>query len=190
MTTWQIEMSAFDALVRAFSRDGRARLYMASARAVSNLCRGHIRQESRRRHATANRLGATPSNHFEQATLTASASAEEAHVFIALPGISRAFRALSIVPRRARAITLPIAPEAYGKKASELERDGWALFTAKSLRGLLMGKNKATGETKPLYKLLAKVSQPQDRTLLPSDNALAQATVEGLIRRLRAIAKE
>lgn len=190
MTTWQIDTSELEGLIRAFSPEGRGRLHMASARAVAVLIRRHLRQEGQRRHRSANRLGAMPTGHFERATVAATASAEEAHVLIALPGIARAFQAITITPRRAKALTLPVAAEAYGKKASELARDGWALFTAKSLRGLLMGTNKATGETKALYRLVTRARQPQDRTLLPSDNALAQATVNGLIRRLRAFIKE
>lgn len=189
MTTWTIDTSELDALLRAFTPELRGRLHMAGARAVARLCRQHLRQEGQRRHASANRLGAVPSKHFEQATVHAEASADDAHVLIALPGLSRAFGAITVTPKRAKALTLPVAAEAYGKKASEMGRDGWALFTAKSLRGLLLGKRKAIGEVKALYLLRARVRLPQDRTLLPSDAALAAATCDGMITRLRSLVK-
>ena len=185
-TLWTVDTRELDALCRAFGAEARKRLHLASARAVAVLCSRHLRTLSQSRHASANRLGAAPSGHFEQAIVESEASPDEAHVILTLPGLARAFRSLTIVPRRARALTLPLAAESYGKKASELSRDGWGLFATKSV---LMGSRKSTGEVKPLYALKPRVRLRQDRSLLPSDNALSRAAREGFLRRLVAFVK-
>jgi len=185
-TLWTVDTRELDALCRAFSAETRSRLHLAGARSVAVLCRRHLRALGQSRHASANRLGAAPSGHFEQAIVEADASADDAHVRLLLPGLSRAFRSLTLVPRRARALTIPLAAEAYGKKASELSREGWALFATK---GVLMGSRKSTGATKPLYALKSRVRLRQDRSLLPSDNALSRAAREGFMLRLVALIK-
>ena len=119
-TLWTVDTRELDALCRAFSAETRSRLHLAGARSVAVLCRRHLRALGQSRHASANRLGAAPSGHFEQAIVEADASADDAHVRLLLPGLSRAFRSLTLVPRRARRLdgipshlgrlTLPFSP--------------------------------------------------------------------------------
>ena len=182
MIFWTVDTRELDALCRAFSPESRTRLHHAAARSVSVLCRRHLRTIGQSRHATANRLGAAPTGHFEQTGITLTAAPNDAHVRLTLPGLARAFRPLVIRPRRAKALTLPIAAEAYGKKVSELKRSGWALFQAK---GVLMGKSPA-GSLRPLYALKTSVRLRQDRTLLPADERLAETARKGYLRRLAA----
>ena len=95
MTLWTVDTRELDALCRAFSAETRSRLHLAGARSVAVLCRRHLRALGQSRHASANRLGAAPSGHFEQAIVEADASADDAHVRLLLPGLSRAFRSLA-----------------------------------------------------------------------------------------------
>ena len=67
MIFWTVDTRELDALCRAFSPESRTRLHHAAARSVSVLCRRHLHTIGQSRHATANRLGAAPTGHFEQA---------------------------------------------------------------------------------------------------------------------------
>ncbi|MEG1427794.1 MAG: hypothetical protein RSC76_08920 [Oscillospiraceae bacterium] len=107
MTTWKIDTSELDALIRAFSTEQRGQLHLASARAVASLCRRHLRQIAQTRHASANRLGATPTRHFEHANVFAEASADDAHVHIKLPGLARAFVPITITPAPKKSSSTP-----------------------------------------------------------------------------------
>ena len=90
MIFWTVDTRELDALCRAFSPESRTRLHHAAARSVSVLCRRHLRTIGQSRHATANRLGAAPTGHFEQAGITLTAAPDDAHVRLTLPGLARA----------------------------------------------------------------------------------------------------
>ena len=165
----------------------RRRLYAAIADKVENLVRRHILRIAPAHHTSANRLGATPTGHLTKgARLTHSnAGADFAEVIIPIPGISRAFKDLSITPKNAAALTLPIAPQSYGRRVSELRALGWAIFRPKG-KDVLMGAQKDQ-EAVPLYLLKKRVEQKQDRSLLPSDaeiGATAGAAMTAVIDRI------
>jgi hypothetical protein len=92
------------------------------------------------------------------------------------PGISRAFRDVEIRPKTARALAIPIHAAAYGKRAGELW-DRLNLFIPKGKRVICANLN---GELTPLYFLTSKVSQKQDRTMLPSDAEFREAGETGV----------
>lgn len=178
MIRFSIEDDSLRRLVLAMGPKGRTRLNRVAAYGLLALCRGYLRREAQGRHATAHRLGAAPTGHLEKAArdMTATANAVEGAVNVVSPGFGRAFSPITLRPRRARALTIPIAGEAYGKRADDLRRKGWTLFRspAKGVRDLLMGKG-PTGGVKALYALWASVTLPQDRTLLPADQPMADA---------------
>lgn len=172
-----IQDANFKRLLQASGPAGRQRLYDAATLGMLTLLRAHFRREAPRRHATAHRLGASPTNHLERVTLSREATAQAAYVGIASPGIRRALGPLTIRPRNARALTIPIAAEAYGHRAGELSaKYGLSLFAAKSKagRGILFGADH-DGNIKPLYVLRASAHIPQDRSLLPTLSELRNA---------------
>ena len=161
----------------------RHNLFSAAANAVSNLVRKHVARESQMRHSSASRLGAQPTGHLEKGAraVTFAASPERGEVIIPIPGASRAFRDVTITPQGRSALTLPIDHRAYGRRAAEMESLGWKLFMrrGKSARGILFGER--DGETVPLYVLKKRVTQRQDRSLLPSDPEIIRTASKAIL---------
>ena len=98
------------------------------------------------------------------------------------PGIARALRDVIIRPRRAKALTIPLRAEAYGRRPRELERlSGADLFRPKGTRILATEEG---GRLTPMYALCASVTQRRDPTLLPDpkaiDDALARAALNAI----------
>ena len=135
----------------------------------------HIRRESSVRHRTASRLDAPPTGHLEKgaARVTSHATADRATVRVPIAGIARAFRDLEIEPVNAKELTIPVAAAAYGHRVRELARLGWSIFRPKG-HDVLMGSRNGS-EAEPLYALKKRVVVRQDRTLLPSDEAVSAA---------------
>lgn len=166
----------------------RRRVMAAIADKVENLVRRHILRIAPAHHIWANRLGAQPTGHLTKgARLTHStAGADFAEVIIPIPGISRAFKNLSITPKNAAALTIPIASQSYGQRAARMRQLGWVLFRPKG-KDVLIGTPQGGGDAVPLYLLKKRVEQRQDRTLLPSDaeiGATAGTAITAVIDRI------
>lgn len=176
---------------------GRRLLFSAVGNAVSKLINDHLKRIAPTHHKTAERLGATPTGHLEKRTSFAS-DGSSATVTIPIPGINRAFKDLSIVPKDKPYLTLPLSSVAYGHRAATVRGLGYMIFRPaakgahKNAQGgfsvyqdLLMGTK--DGETIPLYLLKKRVKQKQDRSLLPSDaeiGAAATSAITGTIDRI------
>lgn len=166
----------------------RRRLYAAIADKAENLVRRHILRIAPAHHMAANRLGAQPTGHLTKgARLTHSTSgADFAEVIIPIPGISRAFKNLTITPKNAAALTIPIASQSYGQRVSRMRQLGWTIFRPKG-KDVIMGTPPGGDDAVPLYLLKKRVEQRQDRTLLPSDaeiGATAGAAITAVIDRI------
>lgn len=144
------------------------------------------------RHKTADRLGAKPTRYLEyasgrsgtgeQRTGLGEVTPSEINIVIRnTPGLKRAFGPLDITPKRAKALTIPLAAESYGRSVAELQRAGHVLFRPKGMNILAesvgprpTGKRRrkgaatATAELRPMYALVRQVRVPQDRGLLPT----------------------
>lgn len=194
MIRFSIEDANLSRLIAALGDRGRAALNRTAAYGLLTLCRKHLKVEASRRHSSANRLGATPTGHLEEAarTMVSTADATAGEVQIFSPGFRRVFGSLSVKARNARALTLPLDAASYGKRAGELRREGWQLFRspAKGLRAILLGKHPGSGEVKALYLLRASVTLPQDRTLLPSDRSMVDAVRAAVASRLQTIQRK
>ena len=138
----------------------------------------HVRREAGRRHTWADRLGAQPTQHLSKgaARITSHAGSDRATVRVPIAGISRAFHDLVVTPKKANALTIPVAAAAYGHRVRELRRHGWKIFRPKG-HDILMGSRDG-GEAEPLYALRKRVVVRQDRELLPSDDRIAEAVNE------------
>ena len=157
---------------------------------VENLVRRHLLRIVPAHHIWATKLGAQPTGHLEKGAraTTATHGTDFAEVAIPIPGISRAFHNLSIVPKNKAALTIPIAAASYGHRVSELRGIGWAIFRPKG-KDVLMGTPQGGGEAVPLYLLKKRVEQRQDRTLLPSDAEIAAEASRAIMGMLDRIAK-
>lgn len=162
------------------------------------------------RHATADRLGASPSGHLARAaeSVTSEGTDAAALVSVTSPGIRRAFGDVTIKPKSGKYLTIPATAEAYNRRARSFNDLRIAIFGGKlalvqaeqsSLadrsRSGFSYENRApmqsAGRAPIYYWLKDKVTQKQDRSLLPSDAEYSTAAVMGIkayIRLLRAAA--
>jgi len=167
--------------MRAFTGAGLRELHQAAGVEVQHITVAHIAKLAATRHSTAERLGASPTNHFAQAAeKVAAASAltsdpSGATLTINHPGFTRAFGSVKIVPRTAQSLAIPIHALAYGHRAAELW-DRLSLFIPKGKRIIAATIG---GVITPLYILCKSVTQKQDRSLLPSDEQFTAAAVAG-----------
>lgn len=162
--------------------EGRRQLFSVAGNAVRVLVRNHLMRIIPRHHVSAARLGATPTGHMEKGARAThfTATSDRAEVIIPIAGLSRAFKPLTITPRNAAALTLPVSSHSYGKRVGELRANGWNIFRPKG-RDILMG---ALGddEAVPLYVLKKRVQLKQDRSLLPSDAELGRTASTAILR--------
>lgn len=168
---------------------GRRQLYSAAANAVSIIVRHHLRQLGSWRHRSAQELGAQPTGILGKAATrtTWRASTDSGEVLIPTPAVRRAFHDVEIRPRNSKALTIPAAPEAYGKRAAVLAALGWSIFRPRKKR-FLMGARPGD-EPKVLYYLVGRVHQPQDRSLLPSDEEINTTAAAAMMSVIRAAAR-
>ena len=82
-------------------------------------------------------------------------------------GADRAYHDITIVPRRAKALTIPIHAAAYGKRAADID----GLFKPKNMNILAVAMS---GQLVPMFALCKRAFQRQDPTLLPTDGTFAE----------------
>lgn len=169
---------------------GRRNLFSAAANALKIEVQNHLRREATRRHQSAHRLGGTPTQHLVKGAARVTFAADENHgeVVIPIAGMSRAFRDVTILPTRARALTLPVHGEAYGHRVSELRRLGWNIFRPKG-KDVLMGDH-GDGKVVSLYALKKRVQQRQDRSLLPDDHTINTTVARAMMREIQRTARK
>lgn len=166
--------------------EGRRQLFSVAANAVRILVRSHLFRIAPRHHISAHRLGATPTGHIEKGARATqfTASTNGAEVIIPIAGLSRAFRPLTITPRTANALTLPVSSHSYGKRVGDLRTNGWNIFRPKG-KDTLWGKLQDEDDAVPLYVLKKRVQLKQDRSLLPSDAELGGTASKAMLDYIR-----
>jgi len=176
---------------------GKAELCEAGAYSLYVAVVRHVLDYARAHHNTASRLGARPTGHFEEAVDSISYGPDgdgSASVKIPIPGFRRVFEPLTITPKNAKALTIPIAAVAYGRRARELEHMGFNLFKTSKRNGgksgVLYGQREGDDEITPLYALKARVNLPQDRSMLPSDGDMSQAAADGMRQKIQDIRRK
>jgi hypothetical protein len=176
------------------SQEKRREILQTVGADIHDKVQRHIGEMSVLRHKTANRLGAEPSKHFENATgrvVLREVTAERATVVIEnTPGLSRAYQDLHIQPVRARWLTIPIHRDAYNKRVADLRGMGHKIFRPGKARILAetttrtetytdkSGKTRKRKKLRPLYALVKSVRVPRDKGLLPQEKQIRQWAVE------------
>lgn len=183
-----------DRLIRRLSDAGRAELAAAGAAEAARNTQKYLRGLAASRHATAGKLGAAPTQVIGRAA--AGTVAREDCVVVPHPLFKRAFGAVTIAPRTARALAIPMHRDAYGRgprtmsglfvwkrnRKAEGPDDKGAAFLARSV-----GKGK-NARLELMYLLhRGRILQRQDRSLLPSDEETAAAAMKGISTRLNSI---
>lgn len=169
-----------------------SRLTAVATRRWHTLLLRYFRANVATRHATANRLGATPTAHWSNPASYIHLHEEggkQSSISITRPGIERAVRDVTIRPSKARALTIPLKALAYGKRPGELSQtSGQKLFRPKKSR--LLGIKRADGSFEPLYVLAGSVFQKRDPSLLPPQSVVIDAIRDALEIELSALALE
>lgn len=99
-------------------------------------------------------------------------------VGIDVPGVSRAYHDIDILPVAKKHLTIPMHAEAYGKKATDFED----LFVVKKKDGKLFLAKHNGGDLQMMYFLANSVHQKQDPGILPSDQTLARHAISSVQR--------
>lgn len=182
-------------------------------RYVLEKVKDHLDEMSATRHRVADRLGAAHSHYLEYASGRAGGVTKdgdtqdvivkdptESSVTISIrntPGLRRAFHDLTIVPRRAKALTIPLHRISYNKGVKDLRGEGHDLFRLG--KSNVLAENDGTTETytdengkkrkrkgvRPLYCLVRRAVVPKDTGLLPTREDYAnwgRKAVKGFLR--------
>ena len=191
-----VDFGKLQRFIDSVKSGGRSLLYSAAGSRVEELVRKHlVRTAAPTHHASADRLGANHTGFLEEGArrVTADAGTDHAEVLIPVPGISRAFRDLTVTPKNWDYLTIPADAVSYGRRAAEVRALGFSIFrpAAKgaklvskdprkfsSYKNILMGSR--DGEVKKLYSLAESAHLRQDRGLLPSDAEIGESARQGI----------
>ena len=187
-------------MMAALGAEGRSELYAVAVEDLANFITAHIASYAPSKHRTAHAFGAQPTGHYEKgmAAIGTSASADEGTVTIPIPGISRAWGAIEITPRRANRLTVPLSSAGetvYGKTVVELREHGWKFFQgqkghdAEDILFGYRGKGKDR-ETKAMFVLKTVVALDQDASLLPSKEAISKRAANAMVRRIMDVVRK
>lgn len=157
----------------------RKELHRFMGLALADGCREYVRKTAGRRHSTANELGATPTDfYFDGAdTILDRSDGRSARLVMSSAVFRRAFETFTVTPVKARALTLAVHRESYGRSAREF--GDLFIFKSKETGDAFLARNDGGGEITVLYLLKASVTQRQDRTLLPDDEGMLGFAVAG-----------
>lgn len=161
------------AAVGASLKDRRA-LHTAIAGTIEDITAAHIRIAAQTRHKTATRLGASPTGYLNTKADTIESVADNAGVVMTVWGaiFKRVTGDVPVVPVNKKWLAIPALAQAYGRRPGEFGK-------------LSFRKNKSGGarlvneDGDVLFWLVKKVTLPQDRGLLPSDEQFSQAAELG-----------
>lgn len=194
MADLSVNIKGLDALKRKlgslWTRSFRTRLNRHVGVFVREQVASHIAVASKDRHKCADRLGARHSRVLEFApargsvrggsaarprpgegtpyTEVADVTPEGARVVIGnTPGLRRAFGPLTITPKRAKYLTIPVDKEAYGVRAREFPRALVFITSRRGHRLLAEETRDATHRLRPKYLLVRSAVVRHDPGLLP-----------------------
>jgi hypothetical protein len=127
-------------------------------------------------HRSASRLGAQPTGHLSDAYEAIEGTSTEASASLLVPRASRlraAFGRYVITPKNgSKFLTIPVAREAYGKRAGEF--DDLFFMRAGPKKTPLLARDVGRG-FQTMYLLTPKADIPEDKNLIPFDDLAEEA---------------
>jgi hypothetical protein len=160
------------------------------------LTKRHVKA-NKQEHATASRLGATPTYYFQKVSELIESRADKDAAVVMIPTGEAAISNLSksaggeaigtrgpfapvegpvhIVAINAEYLTIPISKYSYGRRAREFS----GTFVVTTKKGTKLIGQREGKETRWLYLLKEEVNLKEDRTLLPTDDQFLQAAELG-----------
>lgn len=176
------------AMVQSLSPAGRRVLDEGAGAELYALVRAHFRSYALVHHKSADRLGARRTGHWEGAASAMVHGVDSSGPFVELkaPGIARAVRPVQVLPRRGKALTIPVHALAYGRRVAEL-RGRYMIFRVKNL---LLTRLKKKDAPIPLYALVRSAVLPRDKNMLPEKSAMTAAVTRGYKRVIATILRK
>lgn len=153
-------------------------LLMVVGREAGNRLKAHYRMKER---TEPNKLGG-PRTHFWRDVANAVnqpqlAGGEGVRIQISHPAIAQKIHGGVIRAKAAGALTIPLVPEAHGRRASTYEAEtGFKLFVVRKPNGAFLAAA-ADGEIRFIYALRQSVNQDPDPTALPPEEEFSAALV-------------
>ena len=102
----------------------------------------------------------------------------EGVVDVDVPGVSRAYHDIDIIPRNRQYLTIPMHREAFGKKAPDFND----LFVVKKKDGKAFLAKNDGGNLSMMFFLAKHVHQRMNTSIMPTDNELASVAMSRLSR--------
>lgn len=163
-------------LAKSVDGPARADLMQVLGRGLESDLRGHFLKKNQK----PNKKGYPKSQFWariRRATNFAGASQNEATVAISDPAFATHLYGATIVPKRAKFLTIPIAPESYGKRVAEMQDDSIFFLPRRSGQGGFLARPNADGTNRLLYFLTKKVTVPKDPDAMPNPATLNKAAI-------------
>lgn len=193
-SVYQVEVKippAIVGLVRRLAVSERGNMMRTMGKDVACAFGRFFYAASKTRHKTARKFSVTPTGALEFTDTYPPRSRAGGEIISTpygdgsvtlrisgVPFLARAWGDLHITPKQASALTIPISRYSVHKRASDLKKEGWTLFTLgnrgrfgnlpRKRNGILFGMRNG-GELVPLFVLVKNATIPQDRGLMPSD---------------------
>lgn len=172
--------------LKAIKENMRSILGNAGVR-LNRLVSNHIRTIAAERHGTANRLGAKPTGHFKASDVLptkVNESDNSVTVRVTTPGIVRAVRDVTILPKEAMSLAIPLHSTAYGIQPRELnDRGEYEMFRIKKKdtkeKSNILYRRGDDDELVPMYLLVRRVFQKKDESLMPTKTQMMEEAVAG-----------
>lgn len=156
---------------------------------VEMLTFAHVSQLALTRHTTADRLGAKPTGHLEDAARSIESQATRNAAVLAFArasGLQRAWRSILIKPGPdKKALAIPVHADSYGVRAGDM-KDLVLLKLGPRNTAVLARRVDGSKFLETLYLLLPQVLQKQDPSLMPTDDEYHAAVNTGAREWFRA----
>lgn len=143
----------------------------AQTKSKSGMLMGEIIRDALRDHVQQRYPGSSHWNP-EKIKITRY-NANECNVEVGIAGASRAFHDVTIVPKNANWLTIPLNEESRGKTAAQII----GLFRPKGKNVLSVKKG---GELVHMFALSKRAFQKQDPSLLPTEDQLGEMCLKGI----------
>lgn len=189
-----------DRILAKMGPEGRKKLEAAGAESAAAATRSWLLKLAADRHATAQKLNARPTGIIRRVAVETKWEERDGSNYVVVPHpmFRRAFQDVTVEPRRAGALAIPMARDSYGR----LPRTFGELFVWRRNKGsggkddkgaAFLARTKGKGKNQRLELLFllyrGRLLQKQDPSLLPEPETMAQAALTGIARRLREVLK-
>lgn len=190
MITLRIESAAFERSMRGLLQASKRprSLLEAAARSVRRVVIRHFRARDKQ----GNALGGRRTHWWARvarSTHLGSVTDRQAIISISEPGIGLRVYGGTVTPKVARALTIPIHPEAYGRRAGAIESitgmKVWR-FTPRKGGPTFLARSLGDDTIRLLYVLKRSATHAPDPNALPPDATMAGAAISAAQAQLRS----